>query len=77
MAVTIRKELDIINEEELNRFFDCLQKLRKLGEKKLNDDIRNKIKDRYKFLFPNEKLYYINKMFLVLESFFNFKKQCF
>ena len=73
MAVTIRKELDIINEEELNRFFDCLQKLRKLGEKNLNDDIRNKIKDRYKFLFPNEKLYYINKMFLVLESFFNFR----
>ena len=73
MAITIRKDLDTIDEEELGHFYECLQKLRKLGEKKLNDDIRNKLKDRYKFLFPNEKVFYINKLFLVLESFFPFR----
>ena len=69
MAITIRKDYDTIDEEELREYFESLRKLRKLGEKKLNEDIKNKLKDRYKFLFPKEKVYYINKMFLVLESF--------
>lgn len=70
LAITIRKDVDTIDEEELKEYFESLHKLRKLGEKKLNEDIKNKLKDRYKFLFPKEKVYYINKMFLVLESFF-------
>ena len=42
-------------------------------DKKINEEIKNKLIDRYKFLFTKENKFYTNKLFIVLESFFLLK----
>lgn len=42
-------------------------------DKKINEEIKNKLIARYKFLFPKENKFYTNKLFIVLESFFLLK----
>ena len=69
LYLTERKEEDTIDEDELFHYFDILSRMRKF-DKKLNENIRIKLIDRYKFMFPNEDNFSINKLFIVLESFF-------
>ena len=69
LYLTERKEEDTIDEDELFHYYDILSRMRKF-DKKVNENIRIKLIDRYKFMFPNEDNFSINKLFIVLESFF-------
>ena len=69
LYLTDRKEENVIDEEELLHYYDILSRMRKF-DKKLNEKIRMKLIDRYRFMFPNEDIILVNKLFIVLESFF-------
>jgi hypothetical protein len=71
--ITEREEEEYFKKEELENYFNLLQKCKKLNEPEIIVEIRNKLIPKYKKVFPGNDKMYTRKLSLVLEQFFDLK----
>ena len=71
--ITEREEEEYFKKEELENYFNLLQKCKKLYEPEIIDEIKNKLIQKYKKIFPGNDKMYTRKLSLVLEQFFDLK----
>ena len=71
--ITEREEEEYFKKEELENYFNLLQKCKKLYEPEIIVEIRNKLIPKYKKIFPGNDKMYTRKLSLVLEQFFDLK----
>ena len=71
--ITEREEEEYFKKEELENYFNLLQKCKKLNEPEIIVEIRNKLLPKYKKVFPGNDKMYTRKLSLVLEQFFDLK----
>ena len=71
--ITEREEEEYFKKEELENYFNLLQKCKKIYEPEIIVEIRNKLIPKYKKIFPGNDKMYTRKLSLVLELFFDLK----
>ena len=71
--ITEREEEEYFKKEELENYFNLLQKCKKIYEPEIIVEIRNKLIPKYKKIFPGNDKMYTRKLSLVLEQFFDLK----
>ena len=71
--ITEREEEEYFKKEELENYFNLLQKCKKLYEPEIIVEIKNKLITKYKKVFPGNDKMYTRKLSLVLEQFFDLK----
>ena len=71
--ITEREEEEYFKKEELENYFNLLQKCKKIYEPEIIVEIRNKLIPKYKKVFPGNDKMYTRKLSLVLEQFFDLK----
>ncbi len=57
---------------DLEKFYDLL-KSKKIYDNELYNKITSKLTDKYKDIFPSDQKFYVRKLALVLEQFFDLK----
>lgn len=71
--ITERENDEYFTKEELENYFNMLQKCKKVYEPEIQKEIRNKLIPKYKKIFPGNDKIYTRKLSLVLEQFFDLK----
>ena len=71
--ITEREDDEYFKKEELDNYFNLLQKCKKVYEPEIQEEIRNKLIPKYKKIFPGNDKIYTRKLSLVLEQFFDLK----
>jgi len=72
--ITEREDDEYFKKEELENYFNLLEKCKKLYDSDIQDEIRLKLIPKYKKIFPdNSDKLYTRKLSLVLEQFFDLK----
>ena len=57
--------------QELEMFFNLISNCKEYCEKELVDEIKLRLVDRFKYLFPKEDRLNLNQIAITLETFFN------
>ena len=71
--ITERENDEYFKKEELENYFNLIQKCKKVYEPEIQDEIRTKLIPKYKKIFPGSNKMYTRKLSLVLEQFFDLK----
>ena len=71
--ITEREDEEYFKKEELENYFNLLQKCKKIYEPEIQEEIRSKLILKYKKIFPGSDKIYTRKLSLVLEQFFDLK----
>ena len=71
--ITERENDEYFKKEELENYFNLLEKCKKICEPEIVVEIRNKLIPKYKKIFPGNDKIYTRKLSLVLEQFFDLK----
>ena len=71
--ITEREDEEYFKKEELENYFNLLQKCKKIYEPEIQEEIRSKLILKYKKIFPGSDKIYTRELSLVLEQFFDLK----
>ena len=73
--ITERENDEYFKKEEINNYFNLLQKCKKIYDPVIQKEIKNKLIPKYKKIFPrsDKVLYNTSNLSLVLEQFFDLK----
>ena len=70
----VEREVDeYFTEEELEKYYTLIFNCKKFNENEIQEEIRNKLVDKYKKIFPKSEKFSTRKLSLILEQFFVIK----